>query len=294
MGSTWHQKCGWKADDYFDDSKVIALCRAIEANDIAEIDRLVAAGADVKAKGKGNMTPLLWAYPDNKLDRFKRLLEHGANPNVAIESDLNTHGGMRPGDSVTHLACKTSFPGYFEAVFSHGGDPNLIRNGIIPNETPLFTLIKGRAPSKLAGVKVLIAKGADLNHINGAGFTPAMTAVGWGNQFDIALELLNGGADPKIFRPTENAKLVHLVLGKEHDQKVGWTPQQRADHGKLVEWLKQHGESFDDAKADLNRWDSWSQTTGEYSRNMAAEVAARKAKEAREKPAPQGHKDDDK
>jgi hypothetical protein len=49
---------------------VIALCKATEANDIAEIDRLVAAGADVNAQGEGNMTPLLWAYPDNKLERF--------------------------------------------------------------------------------------------------------------------------------------------------------------------------------------------------------------------------------
>jgi hypothetical protein len=44
---TWHQKCGWKAEDYFDDPQVIALCKAIEANDLAEIDRLIAAGVDV-------------------------------------------------------------------------------------------------------------------------------------------------------------------------------------------------------------------------------------------------------
>src|SRR5205809_270336 len=80
MGSTFHQKCGWKAENYFSDPQVIALCRAIEANDLAEIDRLVAAGADVNAQGKGKMTPLLWAYPDNKIERFKRLLDHGANP----------------------------------------------------------------------------------------------------------------------------------------------------------------------------------------------------------------------
>ena len=66
VGSTWHEKCGWKAKDYFDDPQVIALCQAIEANDLKEIDRLVAAGANVNAKGKGNMTPLLWAYPDNQ------------------------------------------------------------------------------------------------------------------------------------------------------------------------------------------------------------------------------------
>jgi uncharacterized protein len=64
--TTWHQKFDWKAEEYFTDEKAIALCHAIEAEDLEEMDRLVAAGVDVNAKGKGNMTPLLWAFPDNK------------------------------------------------------------------------------------------------------------------------------------------------------------------------------------------------------------------------------------
>src|SRR5689334_16940629 len=82
--ATWHEKHNWKAEDYFVDPQVIALCRAIEANDLAEMDRLIAAGADVNGQGKGKMTPLLWALPDNKLARFERLLQHGADPNVII------------------------------------------------------------------------------------------------------------------------------------------------------------------------------------------------------------------
>jgi hypothetical protein len=82
-------------------------------------------------------------------------LEHGADPNVVIESDFNTRGWIGPGDSVTHMACKTVYPGYFEAVFEHGGDPNLIRNDIISGDTPLFSVITGRVPNKLAKVKRL-------------------------------------------------------------------------------------------------------------------------------------------
>jgi hypothetical protein len=89
-GTTWHQKFGWKAEDYFSDPQVIALCHAIAANNLAEIDRLVAAGANVNAKGKGNMTPLLWAFPDNKLDRFERLLKHGAGPCSETGEDWGT------------------------------------------------------------------------------------------------------------------------------------------------------------------------------------------------------------
>ena len=39
VNKTWHEKFGWKAEDYFDDPKVVALCHAIESNDLKEIDR---------------------------------------------------------------------------------------------------------------------------------------------------------------------------------------------------------------------------------------------------------------
>ncbi|MDR1960347.1 MAG: hypothetical protein LBQ54_15150 [Planctomycetaceae bacterium] len=50
---SWHTNVGWKAEDYFTDPKVIALCNAIEKKDIAEMDKLIADGADVKTIGKG-------------------------------------------------------------------------------------------------------------------------------------------------------------------------------------------------------------------------------------------------
>ncbi len=211
--STFHQKFGWKAEDYFTDPKVIALCHAIEADDIPEIDRLAKSGADVNAKGKDNMTPLLWAFPDNKIERFKRLLELGGNPNVITRSDFNTHGKMGRGDSVTHMACRTAFPGYFEAVFAHGGDPNLVGNRILPSETPLFSVMNGSAVNKKAKVRILIDKGADLNHIYGQLATPAMEAAG-GGQYDIALMLLEAGANYKIYMPRTNERLIHIVVGE--------------------------------------------------------------------------------
>ena len=92
---TWHEKFSWNAAQYFDDPKVVSLCHAIEASDLQNIERQDYGGWDVNAKGKGNITPLLWAFPDNKLDRFNLLLRHGADPNVAVESDFETHGSNR-------------------------------------------------------------------------------------------------------------------------------------------------------------------------------------------------------
>jgi len=297
-GKTFHQKCGWKAKDFFDDPQVIALCHAIEKNDIAEIDRLVADGANVNALGKDNMTPLLWAYPDNNLERFTRLLHHGADPNVSIKSDLNTRGGFGVGDSVTHMACRTTFPGYFEAVFEHGGDPNLVKNGIFKGDTPLFSVVTGGGPNKKSHLKLLIEKGANVNHLNGGGNTPVMQAVSWGGQYVLALELLRAGADWKIYLPNTNTKLVHLVAMEvdptpnqprtattPQSRKSLWTPQQATDYEELVKWLEDHGESIDVAKADIKRHQSWSGTTGEYRRKLDAEIAERVAREAKDKAA---------
>ena len=58
-----HERLKWKAENFFSDPGVISLCKAIEAKNLKEIDRLVKSGVNVNAKGRGNMTPLLWAFP---------------------------------------------------------------------------------------------------------------------------------------------------------------------------------------------------------------------------------------
>jgi ankyrin repeat protein len=280
-GRTTHQRFGWKAEDYFTDPQVIALCRAIEANDLAEMERLVNAGADVNAQGKGKMTPLLWAFPDNQLARFKWLLEHGANPNVLVESDFNTGQRTFSGDSVTHMACATPFAGYFDAVFDFGGDPNLRRPGARGRDaTPLFTVIFAGGRNRVEKVKRLIAAGADMNVLSG-GSTPPMQAASWFKQNDLVRIMLDAGADFRTYDGFECQRLIHIVVRQEFGT-VGLkalTPQMQADRDAVIKWLEDHGESYEEAKADIERWDSWGRTTGEYDRKMAAEIAERKARE---------------
>lgn len=278
VGATHHQRCGWKAEDYFTDPQVIALCHAIEASDLAEMEKLVKAGADVNAQGKGKMTPLLWAYPDNNLPRFKWLLEHGANPNVVIEGDFNTAGAMSPGDSVTLMACRTSFPGYFDAVFDNGGDANMRHTG--PRgfqQTPLFTVIKAPVGGRKEKVERLIELGADMNTLASGG-TPVMDAVGWGGQYDLALMMLEAGADHRTYQENGSRRLIHAVV-REEPRLSSYSPNQKAKFHEVVKWLEDHGESSEEAKADLKRWDSWSRTNGEFRRKMDAEIAERKARE---------------
>lgn len=276
MRKTYHQRCGWKAEDYFTDPKVIALCRAIEANDLAEMERLVQAGADVNAQGKGKMTPLMWAFPDNHLPRFKWLLEHGADPNVKIESKFNTRGFMVPGDAVTHFVCKTAFPGYFDAVFEYGGDPNLRTSRY--EDVPLTVVIKWGPGNREEMIRKLIALGADPNLLSG-GRTQAMRAVSWGGQYGLANLLLDLGADHRVYDQKGLRRLIHVVVAEEQAFR-GDDPRQKADYQALLQRLTDRGESYEAAKADIARWDSWSNAT--FREKMAAEIAERKAREQAE------------
>lgn len=251
INPTWHTRYGWKAEDYFTDSKVIALCRAIEADDLKEIDRLVADGADVNAIGNGNMTPLLWAFPDDKITRFQRLLERGANPNVVVSSDFNTKGNIHRGHSVTHLAAGSTFAKHFHIVMQHGGDTKLRDSRL--GRSLFHTVITSGVSDKKVRIQLLLGKGADVNQSDSGGFTPIMTAVSWGGQYDIALMLLEAGADVKLYCKGSNQKLVHVVAREERLHRSP-SPERAADYEALVQKLKELGESVDEAKHDLDRW----------------------------------------
>ena len=113
------------------------------------------------------------------------------------------------------------------------------------------------------------------------GQTPAEMATTWMHQFDLTLQILEGGGDPSIYaHRRSNKQLAHSVVmeGKHVDR---FTPKQRADYDSLLKWLVDHGVSIDDARADLARWQAAAAAGPErYRAMMDAEVAARKARAA--------------
>lgn len=286
----WHEQHGWKAADFFTDPQVIALCDAIAANDVARMKELIAAGADVNARGKGNMTPLLWAFVDNKPERFRLLLEAGANPNVYIESDFGNRQAFSPGDSVTHMACRSTFD-HFWPVFEHGGDPNW------PNkepgcrgETPVYTVIKSGAGDKKKRIARLAEAGGSLNRAPGASSSPLGTAASWFGRFDLCLLLLDLGADPSQYEGNEITKITHYLEGTLEAKSRGEgqlrdaSPQKLADFQRLVERLEAMGETLAAARADKERWASEPDSSKRYAMRHR-EIAERKERERREREA---------
>jgi hypothetical protein len=91
------------------------------------------------------MTPLLWAFPDRKLERFECLLRHGADPKVRFQSDFglpytesfypHAFGEYsfrdplcRVSESVVNLAARSPEPEYANLIVKYGGDPRVIEN----------------------------------------------------------------------------------------------------------------------------------------------------------------------
>ena len=79
----------WRAENWFSDAETLALCEAMRTRNIGEIERLIAAGADVNARGKDNMRLLFWGVLLGD-DILEVLLRNGADPNFIIESDYAT------------------------------------------------------------------------------------------------------------------------------------------------------------------------------------------------------------
>ena len=227
-----HERVGWKAEEFFTDANAIALCKAIEAKDLDKIDELIKDGADVNAKGRGNMTPLLWAFPAGEAV-FQRLLEHGADPNVKVT--MRMRPGILPSESVTHLAAdvgialRGTFPdvamdNYLKLVLEHGGNPNLETED---GETPLFRAVQGGG-SYVERIQMLLKAGVDIDHRDASGTTAAIVAAGsW--HYDGFLILLEAGADYRVIN--KGGRDVILVIAKQTENHP--TEKERAVCSRL-------------------------------------------------------------
>ena len=258
----WHAKVGWKADNYFTDPRVIELCQAIEVDDLKRMQELIDQGANVNAIGKDNMTPLLWAYPDLKFERFKMLLEAGANPNVIAASTvrpefqsfqprpLPLHSNLAAfdkGASVNLMAYQIHDTRYWRAVIKHGGDVNQIDPGRSKNSLlhiafgSQWRYERGWGSAEItAAVMALVKKGANLNALNNRQQPPLSLAISKG-QYEIATFLVQSGAVLNG-RPTKrNGKYELVTMPPKAGRNEPRTTHRKRTPVQLVEDLKPFG-----------------------------------------------------
>jgi ankyrin repeat protein len=218
----------------FSDPRVLALIKAVDREDLPEIDQLVAAGVDINAVGESlklpgqlYVTPLIAAFNRERKASFERLLKLGADPNQAV----------RGYGAVIQMAARAeSDSDWLRLVLEHRGDPNLRGNF---GSTPLFDVVFGR---RVENLRLLIEAGADINHRDGAGSTALIGAAQmlW---FEGAFYLLQAGTDYRLKTSERNYDLAYYVI--ENPIKDGNDVWQWRE--EVIDFLEAKGFDFEPA-----------------------------------------------
>jgi len=243
------------AEDYFSDPTTLALCHAIADQDRDRVRELIDNGADVNVVGKAGVTPLLWAIPLDDPEILKLLLKHEADPNQLVTTRVGKGDPNTTGRSATILAGTHCSFESFRLVMTHGGDANARQKYL--DRTILHVLIGHFAvKDRSKKIRFLVTQcQPDLDILSGMDCTPVMEAVGRG-LFETALLLLDSGADPHIYRPRSNQRLIHFVARVvQQEQRASWSDERERDYKELVTRLNALGYSVEDAADDLKRWE---------------------------------------
>jgi beta-lactamase regulating signal transducer with metallopeptidase domain len=155
-----------------------ALYEAAEQGDLAEIEDLLRAGANVNAVIRGDGSPLLAAARRGRLDIVTALLNRGADPNVPV-----------PGDGSALIAAAAG--GRLDIVstlLGRGADPNM---PVVGDGNPL---IAAAGRGRIDVINLLLAHGANIEQ-GVPGDENALTTASAYGQLQAVRLLVSRGAD---------------------------------------------------------------------------------------------------
>lgn len=163
-----------------------SLLAAAESGLTAEVERLIASGADLEARDAQGRTALLLAVAGNHVAMAKALLAAGASP--------NTQAANR--DTPWLLAGASGRTEIVAAMLPLKLDLSL-RNRYGGN-----ALIPACEREHVETVKLLLTSGIDVNHVNNLGWTCLLEIVilgdGGPRHQEVAKLVLAAGADPSL------------------------------------------------------------------------------------------------
>lgn len=178
------------AEMFPNDPRTQALALAAGRGDIGEIDRLVAAGADVNAVGTYGVAVTEWLFHHPNKVGFRRLLEHGADPNRIW---FIQYAGTKEQISLLHRAVEDApYIGtdYLRMCLEIGnGDPNLL-----PPDKRCRPIQMALRLGNENAFMMLANAGAEINYKDKDGHPLVFHAASYDN-FEITLFLLEQGFD---------------------------------------------------------------------------------------------------
>ncbi len=225
------------------------LMLAAAAGPADAVTALLAGGADPNLKEVAKYhTALMFAAAANRTEAVKALLKGGADSSattkvfdlmvVDVSADWNT---LNNADSkARQAAAAAGAPGEKGA-----GMRPLEFNELVAAQGGLTALNLAARQGYRDTAAALIAGGADVNQVSaGVQLSPLLIAIING-QFDLAVDLLDKGADPNVTSENGVAPL-YAVLGCRWSMKAQYPQpraflQQKTSHVELLKILLDHG-----------------------------------------------------
>ena len=174
---------GMTVKQAFPDAVTAEWTDAVEHDDYAKADRLLAQGAQVNMVGEEEITPLLWIMGAKRweVQRLEYMLKAGADPNyVAPKRKVSPMYGAAGGDK----------PEILRLLLKYHGNPNLIAPDVITGESRISIIAASQG--RLENIQILLQHGLDINWQDKNGGTAANRALGL-IRFDIIAYCLEHG-----------------------------------------------------------------------------------------------------
>ena len=228
-------------------SGTTSLMLAAASGDPAMVAGLLDAGADPNAKDKAQgQTALMFAAARDRADAARVLLARGADANAASAFvDLLALGGLDDEGRRVQAMPSGSQRGGPRPVDVPGVTRGFRYNELIGKQGGLSALHFAARQGHVATARVLVDAGANVNMTSPADRTSPLLIAIINGHFDLAMYLLEHGADPRLASDA-GATPLYAVLNVQWAPKAAY-PQPRAylqqqhSYLEVIESLVAHG-----------------------------------------------------
>jgi ankyrin repeat protein len=240
------------------------LLLAAKNGNAAMIQPMLDAKADVNYANSNGTTPLMMAATSGNADAVKLLLDRGANVNakdltngqtalmfaaalgraeviqllVARGVEMNAASKVSPIITMAERYKKETDGKGTRGITGEGGRSDVTAMG------GMTALLFGAREGHMDVVRKLVEAGADVNKVNAADDLSVLSSAILNGHFDIALYLLDHGANPKLASKTGVAPL-YATIDAQWPERTWYPPpsitEEKSTHLQLLKALLDHG-----------------------------------------------------
>ncbi len=240
------------------------LFMAAKNGDARMIELLIEAGADPAFATTTGTTPLMIAAASGSAEAVKALLDHGVDPNA---KDVNQ------GQAALMFAAAPGRVDVIRVLTAHGADvdatslvpdPRKVEGAGGPKWRKGDIALGGMAPLHFAArdgrteaVEALLEAGADVNQLTASNKTSALVIAIFNAHFDLAMFLLERGADPRPAATSDGITALYATIDTRWANRVWYpvptTEEEHTDYLDLMTEILARG-ADPDARLTAKLW----------------------------------------